>query len=368
MNKRSVVFGLVILTTVLCLSCEKRIQKAYWPTSEWQTVTPIQGKMDASVLNEIDPYVKANLPEVSSVLVLRNGYIVFERYFTGGIDTVRTLWNQTTSVLSAILGIAIDRGHIKNVDQKMIDFFPEKSAKSQDPRLSKITLRHLLTMTDGISASGNMLEFYFSDESKCQPLENDPGSEFTYNVVSPEILSLIITKATSRMAADLGREFLFGPLGIKEITWPESAPVHEWGKTSKRGYSRGLWGLALSTRDMAKIGYLYLNEGVWDDRRILQAEWVKESTKAQIVTGLSVDYWHGYGFHWWNCKFGSYPGFYSYGKSGQSICIVPDLRLVVVVTSTDPQAFKPAGEFIDESLLKYLEFSEKYLIGAAQKL
>ena len=226
MKTKLAICSLVILTTAFCLSCTKGIRDVAWPTTEWKTVTPRQGGMDASVLDEVDPYVKANLPEVSSVLVVRNGFIIFERYFTGGVDTARSLWNQTTSVLAAVLGTAIEQGAIKNVDQRMIDFFPEKATSRRDPRVGRITLRHFLTMTDGIAASGNLLEPFFSDETKCRPLESEPGSAFNYNIASPDIVSILMTRATGRMAADLAGEFLFGPMGIKEFTWPESVPIH----------------------------------------------------------------------------------------------------------------------------------------------
>ena len=180
--------------------------------------------------------------------------------------------------------------------------------------------------------------------------------------------SQTIRSATGRMASDLAAEVLFGPLGITEAVWPESFIRHTWGIAQKKGYTRAWWGLALTTRDMAKIGHLYLNEGRWEDRQILPAEWVKESTKAQVAAGLSPGYWAGYGFHWWHCTFGPYEGFYSYGITGQSICVVPELRLVTVVTSTDPEAQKVKVRFTDESFLKYLEFAEKYLVGAARKL
>jgi CubicO group peptidase (beta-lactamase class C family) len=223
-------------------------------------------------------------------------------------------------------------------------------------------------MTDGISASGNMLELFFSDETKCNPLKSEPGAEFNYNIVSPEIASMIITRATEQMAADLGKKLLFEPLGIDEVIWPESVPLHTFGFTPKRGYSRGIGGIVMTTRAMAKIGHLFLNEGLWDKEQILSKEWVRESTREQTTTGLSADYWRNYGFHWRICKFGSHAGYYSYGKSGQSICVIPELRLVTVVTSTDPEAQKVGGKYIDESLLKYLVFVDKYLIGAARKL
>jgi CubicO group peptidase (beta-lactamase class C family) len=126
-------------------------------------------------------------------------------------------------------------------------------------------------------------------------------------------------------------------------------------------------GLVLTTRDMAKIGHLYLNEGLWNGTRILPAQWVKESTKAQVITHLSADCWKNYGFHWWNCNLGGYEVYYSYGKSGQSICVVPELSLVTVVTSTDPQAQKVGGKYIDETLLKYIKFVDEYLIAAARR-
>jgi CubicO group peptidase (beta-lactamase class C family) len=222
--------------------------------------------------------------------------------------------------------------------------------------MSEVTLKHLLTMSDGISSSGNMIGYFFQDETQSKSLKRDPGAEFHFNGMSPQILSMIISKTTMMNALDFGKKYLFGPFGINDVVWAE-----------QYGYSRGLWGILLTSRDMAKFGLLYLKSGAWDQDRILPAEWIAESTRPYIATGNSSNYWKNYGFNWWVCRFGNHQGYYAFGLAGQSICIVPDLDLVAVVTFSETAANKPNWDIMDGILEKYLEFADKHLIAAVLK-
>jgi CubicO group peptidase (beta-lactamase class C family) len=118
---------------------------------------------------------------------------------------------------------------------------------------------------------------------------------------------------------------------------------------------------------MARFGYLYLKKGVWEQKQIIPAEWIAESTRPHITTGETSDYWKSYGFNWWGCMFGAYRGYYAFGLAGQSICVVPDLDLVTVVTSSDASAFKPYRNFMDDNLKKYLVFVDTHIIDSVLK-
>jgi CubicO group peptidase (beta-lactamase class C family) len=307
----------------------------------------------ASTLEEIDAFVQESLPKVTSVMIVQHGHLVFERYFSGDVSTIRPMANETTSVVSALIGAATKQGRIQSVDEKMRDFFPEKARNTRDLRLIEVTLRHLLTMPDGISSSGNMIEIFFADEIQCKPLAKDPGAEFHFNGMSPQILSMIITKTTGMKALDFGEKHLFGPLGFAEVVW-----------SGLGGYSRGLYGILLTSRDMARFGYLYLKKGVWDQTAILLAGWVTASTSSHVTTGETSAFWKNYGFNWWVCGFGPYRGCYAFGLAGQTICVVPDLDLVTVVTSAETAAFRPYRNFTDENLKKYPVFVNTHLITA----
>jgi CubicO group peptidase (beta-lactamase class C family) len=301
--------------------------------------------MNSKLLEEIDASVQQSLPLTSSVLVIRHGYIVFEKYYSGNADTTRSLYWATSSVLSALIGIAIEQGLIRSVDQKMIDFFPIKARTTMDARVREISIRHLLTMSDGIRSAGNMLELFFDEDNALSvPLKSNPGLVFDYNEASPQILSMIITSTTGLTALDYGKKFLFDPIGITEIEWKEL-----------QGISAGSYGIQLRTRDMARIGYLYLREGMWQGRRILSESWINESTRQQILTGQSKEHWRGYGFYWWVSNFYSYRGYFAYGIGGQTICVIPDLDIVAVVTTSD---------FRDEPSWNYIDIIEKHVVSS----
>ena len=348
MKAHVVMLGCIAVMAAIFASCAKKATNDYWPAKEWRTTEPGKVRMDAKGLEEIDAYVRSTRLDVSSVLVVRHGYIVFERYYHGGSDTLRSINQETPSVLSALIGVAIEQGLIESVDQPMIDFFPENEIIRSDPLVDKITIRHLLTMSDGIITAGNMIEFYFSDPKLSKKLKTDPGSRFRHNGISPYILSMILRKATGLKSLDFGRKHLFEPLGITNVVWHEL-----------KGDSRGLYGLMLTTRDMAKIGYLYLKKGIWNNEQVIPQEWVSESTRSQIATGESSAYRKDYGYCWWIYTFGAYPGYFAFGWRGQLICVVPELDLVAVLTT---HAFGTEG-----GERPYFTIAEKYILGSVKK-
>jgi CubicO group peptidase (beta-lactamase class C family) len=143
------------------------------------------------------------------------------------------------------------------------------------------------------------------------------------------------------------KKHLFEPLGISNVTWSD-----DWG------YSNGAYGLLLSTPDMAKIGYLFLRGGIWGNKQVVPPEWIAESTREHIQTGILTDQTWTYGYLWWVHPFRDHPGFVAYGAMCQSISVIPDLDLVVVITTSDP---------VDEGSEKYLSIIEDYVIPSIQK-
>ena len=293
---------------------------------------------------------------VHAVLVARGGKLVFERYFKGSdeingrrvesvtfdADTLHNIKSATKSVASLALGIAIDRGLIRGVNEPIFSFFPELS-DLRSPEKERIQLVHALTMTMGLK----WVEAIPSNEDNndegrmhmapdpCRyvlslPATAPPGQEFFYNTGALTLVSAIVRKATGRPLDEFARAVLFEPLGITRFEW-----IRVKGDADAGG------GLRLRPRDMAKIGQLVLAGGRWNDRQVVSKAWVETSTapKFKATNGLS------YGYLWWlgrsplNGREVYWAG--ALGRGGQSIRIVPELDLVVVVTAGYYQDYSP---------------------------
>ena len=283
--------------------------------------------MDHATLDALDRELAAGKHGyVDSMLVIRHGKVVYEKTYDRAKDYARlfagkgepgiynyydpgwhpyykgtrlhTMQSVSKSVTSALIGIAIRRGEIPGVDVKAMPYFADFKIPP-DPRRDRMTLRDVLTMTAGIRWDEESTE-YTDPANNCavmegkedwvryvleQPMAEDPGKVFVYNSGATELLSYLIWKATGKQADDYAKEHLFGPLGIE----------YYWKRTPK-GLADTEGGLYLAPRDLAKIGYLYLKDGVWDGKRILPEGWVAASTRASTRT---KDGSFGYGYQWW---------------------------------------------------------------------
>ena len=302
---------------------------------------------------------------IHAVLVARNGKLVFEHYFRGAdeipghifgrrvenvafdADTLHDMKSVSKSVASLAVGIAIDRGLIRSVDEPIFSFFPELSGL-RSPEKDRIRLAHALTMSMGlkwIEATPTTGDDD-NDEARmhmawdpCRyvlglPMTAAAGKEFFYNTGALTLVSAIIRKATGRPLDEFARENLFEPLGITGTAWGRYR-----GDTDAGG------GLRLRPRDMAKIGQLVLAGGRWHDRQIVSKAWIDAST-AETIKATDDQ---SYGYLWWrgqarlNDRKVNWIG--ALGRGGQSIRIVPELDLVVAVTAGyyqdySPQAFR----------------------------
>jgi CubicO group peptidase (beta-lactamase class C family) len=317
----------------------------YWPTQGWRTSTPEQQGMDAQPLAQMVEAIKKQGLNVDSVLVIRHGTIVSENYFTNGQDDPHVLYSCTKSFVSALVGIAIAQGAIKGVDQPVLSFFPGRTFAQDDARKQAMTLDNLLTMTSGLDwTEGDPAIFQLMRSTDWiqfmldKPIVAEPGQRFNYCTGCSFILSAIVQGTTGTTTLDFAKTNLFEPLGIVNPRW----------ETGSGGIVNGGWGLWLTSRDMAKLGYLYLNGGVWDGRQVVPAEWVKTSVQKHVTTGERLDY----GYQWW-----VYPALDAYtarGRGGQLIFVVPRLDMVVVFTATMDG---------DGALLDLIE---KYIVSAAR--
>jgi CubicO group peptidase (beta-lactamase class C family) len=289
-------------------------------------------------------YIAQENLDVRSVLIVRNGYMVLEAYFyPHRQDTVRGILSASKSFQSALVGIAIDKGYIESLDQKVLDFFPERTIANDDPRKQAMTLEHLLTMRSGLDwpewsvpygSSDNILWQMFESRDWVQfvldrPMAAEPGAVFNYSTGASHLLSAILEKATGMRLRTFARTHLFEPLAISSAYW-SSGP---------EGVDFGGGGLHIRSRDMAKFGYLYLEGGVWKRQQVVPTDWVEVS--------VSVPY---YGYQWWILSNGGYAAI---GHKGQRIVVMPDLDMVVVVS----------GEFSDTAS-RYLV--DAFIIPAAK--
>lgn len=307
-----------------------------WPTQGWKTSTPEVQGMNSAVLAKMLEVFRDQ--QVHSVAVIRNGHLVAEAYNEGTqADLPQDVKSVTKSVTSALIGIALSERKLISLDQRLAAFFPELES---DPLKSKIMIKHLLNMTSGLTwnneneqSSTEMM--YSSDWVQNileRPAKNQPGAVFNYSNGDAHLLSAVLQKVTGESMFDYAKSRLFEPLGITDVNWN-----HDPG-----GCTIGAWALALTLRDMAKIGYLYLKEGQWEDKTIIPKSWIRESVTKRVFLNYSNGTQGGYGYYWWSKPLAQglvrgskkqHEVFYASGSGGRRIFVVPDLQLVVAATA-----------------------------------
>ncbi|MFX1563917.1 MAG: serine hydrolase domain-containing protein [Promethearchaeota archaeon] len=321
----------------------------YWPTTDWLVSLPEAQGMNSTRLQEMQTYYLSQDLPLDSVLVIKNGYIVYEDYPSPGYDQqiAHIMYSCTKSVTSALTGIAINLG-LYDLDDLVLGFFPERTIDNRDSWKEAITVEDLLMMRSGIAWDewtfpyGNMNNYVtamVSNPDAVQyvldlPMWSEPGTEWLYNTGASHLLSAILTVMSGNSTLSFADEYLFEPLGITRRGWG----------TDHQGVCYGGHNLFLRPRDMAKFGFLYLNDGNWAGQQIVPADWVATSTSALSEPFIGTTY----GYQWW-----STPGWGSYsarGYQGQYIFVFPDYDLVIVFTGTDLN-----GETnIDELILDYI--------------
>jgi CubicO group peptidase (beta-lactamase class C family) len=319
----------------------------YWPTQDWKISTPKRHGLNAQILAKMRPHIEKELPQIRSVLIVRHGYLVYEQYFkTINREYKQDLASVTKSITSALVGIALKQGYLQDLDQKMTSFFLEYLTPETDPQVQDITLKHLLTMSSGFNKDDLYLKT--TQEKLQQKPINEPGAIFDYDNDAADFLSPILIKTTHMSLLDFAKKQLFTPLGISDVIWEiSSAPPFD-----KEPYQRASQGISLTTRDMAKFGYLYLNHGKWERKQIIPINYVRESTQTQIKTDDPTDY----GYLWWIKPMAGQPCYFAFGMDGQYICVFHDLDIVVVITSEKEEVVNMnldlIGRFIIPAVLK----------------
>jgi CubicO group peptidase (beta-lactamase class C family) len=315
----------------------------YWPTHGWRTSTPEAQGMDSAQLAQLLEVIQQEpVLNLHSLLVIRHGYLVSEVYFDPfyGRNTKHALYSVTKSFMSTLVGIAFDKGILTDLRHPVLDFFPHRTFEKRDALKESMTLEDLLTLRcglawDEVTSWGELL--WSLDAVKYvldKPMTDPPGTKYLYNSGCSHVLSGILEEQPGVQTLEFAKKNLFEPLGITDFIW----------ELDKQGIPLGGAGLNLTPRDMAKLGYLYLHEGVWDGQQIVSAAWVKAATQTHTDPHHKLGF--GYGYQWWTFpRLGAYQ---AAGYGGQYIVVVPASDLVVVVTADQ-------GDLANEAVFRLIE-------------
>lgn len=276
------------------------------------------------MLAELEAEERAN---VHSIIVVKDGAVISEASIPGyDVNTRQLSHSMTKSVIGMAIGLVVDMGLLR-LDEKLVDIFPE--FKSEDKFFREITVKHLLTMTTGvkISEAGSVTESEWTKAFFDSKLSEAPGARFKYNSMNSYMLAKIVEKRTGEGIMQFLKPRLFAPLHIDNVFW-EKGP---------EGLEKGGWGLYLSPESWAKLGTLMLQGGVFENRRILSREWVRESTETHSVTSESLGDFN-YGYQVWVAREGT--DFLFNGMLGQNTWICPKNKLVVAVSSGNNEFFQ----------------------------
>jgi CubicO group peptidase (beta-lactamase class C family) len=317
----------------------------------WVTATPESVGFEPRQLCAIGNAVRhGRLRNLHGVVVVRQGRLVFEQYFTGrdqrwgsplgdvtfGPETLHDVRSVTKSIVSLLYGIAQAQGQVGSIDRPLLDAFPEFADLRTEPARMRILVKHALTMTMGtewnedlpysdprngerqMEAAADRYRFVLD-----RPLVAAPGERWNYNGGATAVIAKLVSRGTGRPLLDFAQQHLFAPLGITDVDWV----------TDRTGEAKAAAGLRLRPRDLAKVGQLVLQQGRWGEQEVIPGSWLQEATTAQAQTDRV---WR-YGYQWWlgGSPFGDAqtPWVAGFGLGGQRLFIVPELELVVVVTA-----------------------------------
>ena len=343
----------------------------------WETASLASVGMDAGrLIRLMDTLLEAEEHRIHGVLVVKDGKLVFEEYFSGykfslaqqgeyivfDRDTLHNLASVTKSITSALVGIALDRGSIASLNERAFTYFPEYADLSGGGK-NEIRLEHLITMTSGLQwdeetywypdPRNDIVQLFLVDDPirfvLAKPLVAEPGTQFHYSGGCTNVLGEIVSKAAFTGLDDFSEQFLFTPLGVTDFEW----------QYLPGGVVFASGDLRLRPRDMAKFGYMYLSRGTWGEARVLSQNWIDVSTSRHIP--LDWGWTDGYGYGWWTQTYATAGGavetYFAAGWGGQQISVVPELDMVVVFTG---------GGYYEDPLLSPDEMMRDYVLPAAR--
>lgn len=316
----------------------------------------------------LEQQINRKYSNTAGIIVLKDGLTRYEHYINGCHAASRIhVYSVTKSIVSTLIGIALDKGYIQSIHQKVLDFFPDYPVKRREQTIRDITLQHLLTMTAPFKyrLAGPYIKYFASEDWVQFSLDVLGGrgriGNFRYTpLIGPDILSGIIVRATGQTLLDFAAKHLFSPLGItvehpitfqskeEQLAFNQATNISGWAADGTGIHAAG-WGLTLSPVDMAKIGQLYLDGGQWKGQQVVSPDWIAKSTKSQSR-------WEkrklSYGYLWWVNDGNSYAAM---GDGGNVIYVNPESRLVVAIASLFVPKAKDRLAFIQEYIKPMLE-------------
>jgi CubicO group peptidase (beta-lactamase class C family) len=334
----------------------------------WSAVAPLTAGISAERLTQMEQAISAGeFKAVTSVLVARGGKLAYEHYFdTDGMDGLRNTRSATKTITGMLIGAAIDRHLIPSPNAHVLDYLQDKMPLlNPDPRKSKITIEDFLTMSSLLECDdensfsrGNEERMYLVEDWakftfdlpirgfagwEKRPNDSPYGRSWSYCTAGPTTLGVVLERAVKQPVQDFAREVLFTPLGITTAKW-QFQPL---GTAMTGG------GLELRSRDLLKLGQLYLDKGVWNGHRVISAAWVENSLRPHVHAREDTDY----GYLWWLQTFQvgthSVRSYGMYGTGGNKVLVFPDQALVAVVTTKNYRV-QGAGAITDKLIVDYI--------------
>jgi CubicO group peptidase (beta-lactamase class C family) len=290
--------------------------------------TPESRGMDSGALADLVTLIDSRYPDIDAVAIVRNGTLVLDAaFYPHEADKLHQVYSVTKSVVSTLIGIAIEHGLVEGLDVSIVNLLSGHVPVEVDDLKASMTLEDVLTMSTGLDCRDSYLYRWeglgemrasggWAAHVLALPMREEPGTRFEYCNGASHLLSTILTEATGGTALEFGRETLFGPLGIEDVTWREGPD----------SVSTGYAGIALRPADMAKIGWLYLQDGAWNGEQLVPSGWTDAATQRHVDAGTAAA---GYGYQWWVED--DYAAAIGYG--GQYILVVPEHDLVVAFVS-----------------------------------
>lgn len=329
---KNAVYNILLINIVILISlftaCKKtKVEQSF--TQLPHSNPENQGVGTESILRFLEAADAENL-EMHSFMYIRHGYIITEAWWEPYKSDINHIMHSVSKTFtSTAIGFAVDE-QLLTVNDKVISFFPDDLPPEISPYLKELSIKHLLTMSVGHETPPvfNITDKNWVKRFLSTPIVNEPGSIFSYSSYASYMLSAIIQKVTEQSTFQYLTPRLFEPLGITDIQW----------ETDLQGISCGGWGMRIKTADMAKLGQLYLQEGIWNGKQLLSADWIKEASSAQILQVQNPteeqkennEGAQGYGYQIWRCTHNAYR---ADGANGQYILVMPDQDAVIAVTS-----------------------------------
>lgn len=292
--------------------------------NDWLQSDPEDQGLDSAQLAKLAPHIEEQYGHIHSFVVLRNGVLVYEYYKEGRSKySADFVWSVTKSITSLLIGIAADEG-LLDTDQSLGELLPADQLTESDPDLADITIHDLLTMTSGVACPGDRCHDESVPTMLNKKLNYETGEKFLYDTGASHLLSAVLAEVTGMPINEYAAEKLFVPLGIEPPPW----------QLDSNGVPFGGKGLAIRPRDMARIGQLVLDKGVWEGKQLVSAEYLNIATQNQVADIHD----EAYGYLFWIDEESKQRRVNAVGYGGQYITIIPEYDLVVVITSN----FSPA--------------------------